>query len=57
MLPPSLILKRNSPFSAVMDFLVMKLVLMDLISKGNGNNLKAKEAELYDHRLLNLPLS
>ena len=57
MLPPSLILKRNSPFSAVMDFLVMKLVLMDLISKGNGNHLKAKEAELYDHRLLNLPLS
>lgn len=37
-----------------MDFLVMKLVLMDLISKGSSNHLKAKEAELYDHRLLNL---
>ena len=35
----------------------MKLVLMDLISKGNGNQLKAKEAELYDYRILNLLLS
>lgn len=40
-----------------MDFLVMKLVLMDPIYKGSSDHLKAKEAEPYCHRPLNLTLA
>lgn len=35
----------------------MKLVLMHPIYEGNSNHLKAKEAELYYHRPLNLFLA